>query len=108
MSFTSLLNKVCDIEISLQEQSLTTGEVKRAWQPFYKGIKCRLRTRSSAEKITGFSQYKHSTHVLYLEFLNIEEKTSRIIIEGKIYHITGQLNMGGGHEYLCLYLEVKE
>jgi len=45
---------------------------------------------------------------LYLEYLELDTALTRIICDGQIYRVTGQLNMGGGHEYLCLYLEVKE
>ena len=108
MSFTSLLNRRCDVETAVKTQSPLTGEVTTAWTPLYHNVKCRMRTRSDAEKQNGSSEYQVSTHVLYLEYLELDTALTRIICDGQIYRVTGQLNMGGGHEYLCLYLEVKE
>ncbi|MGB2579691.1 head-tail adaptor [Elusimicrobium simillimum] len=108
MSFTSLLNKTCNIEICTKTQCPVTGEIKNTWHTLYNNIKCRIRTRSADERISSYNEYKLSTHAMYLEYLKLDDALTRIVLDGEIYHIKGQLNMGGGHEYLCLYLEVKK
>jgi len=108
MSFLSLLNRACTVETAVKTQNPVNGETTLQWTPAYQNIKCRIRTRSADEKKNSSSEYSVSTHAMYLEYLQLDCALTRIICDGKTYRVTGQLNMGGGHEYLCLYLEVKE
>ncbi|WP_424244677.1 head-tail adaptor [Elusimicrobium posterum] len=108
MSFASLLNTVCDLEITKPEQQNSTGENKDNWEVLYRNVKCRLRNRSVDERVSSTAKYMNSTHALYTEYLKINPAITRAVIKDKVYNITGILNMGGGHEYLCLYLEVME
>lgn len=108
MSFSSLLNRRCTVETAVKTQNPINGEIILQWAPMYQNIKCRIRTRTAEERKNSSSEYMVSTHAMYLEYLKLDAALTRIICDGQTYRVTGQLNMGGGHEYLCLYLEVKE
>jgi head-tail adaptor len=105
MSFKAMLNRTCDIESASFSENAATGEKRYLWAPWKSGVKCRLRNRAANERITGSAEYQTSSHALYLEFLRLDKTAARIVLDEKIYKITGVIDMGGSGEYLCLYLE---
>lgn len=105
MSFASMLNKTCTLEVCARNKNAKTGEVTCEWRVLAARVKCRLRTRSYAEKINSEARFQHSSYALYLEYTDINPALTRVVIDGKIYKVTGAVDMGGGEEYLCLYLE---
>lgn len=104
MSFKSLLNTVCDIElISLSVSA--QGEQQESYTKLYTSVPCRLRARSVWERRYSDPAYQKSTHSLYLESLNITAGKVRIVMENVPYNVVGVTDMGGAGRYQCLYLE---
>ncbi len=108
MSFASMLNKTCDVELCLREEDKTTGEEKYIWTAQHLGVKCRLRNRTYAERISSDARYQHAGYALYLEYLKIDPLKARVYIDEQYYKVTGAVDMGGGEDYLCLYLELSK
>ncbi len=104
MSFKSLLNKVCDIELISLSVS-PQGEQQESYTKLYNALPCRLRARSVWERRYGDPAYQKSTHSLYLEGINITAGKVRIVMENAPYNVVGVTDMGGAGRYLCLYLE---
>ena len=111
MSFKSMLNKQCVLETASRAHDNDTGEISPVWSALRTNLKCRLRSRSFAERITSGAQYVNSTHVLYIEYieqLELGSAQTRVLLDGVYYEVIGASGMGGEAKYLCLYLERKE
>lgn len=104
MSFKSLLNKVCDIEL-ISFSPDASGAQNPSYAKLHANIPCRLRTRSTWERRYGDPAYQKSTHSLYMAFLNLTPSTIRVVLENEAYNVTGAADLGGAQRYLCLYLE---
>ena len=106
MSFKSMLNKVCDIEISSLSATVPDGGQRQNWAALYSGAPCRLRSRAVSERRYGDVNYQKATHALYTAAKKFPKKAVlRVLCEGKYYDVVGRLDLGGADKYLCLYLE---
>ncbi|MDR0953638.1 MAG: hypothetical protein LBM71_05650 [Elusimicrobiota bacterium] len=111
MSFKSLLNKTCVIEVLSTTPCPSSGQPLESWLAAFSGVKCRLRSRSVSERRYGAVEYQKSTHALYTAFLNLGANNStslkrkRVLLEGVYYNVVGFIDMGGRDKCLCFYLE---
>lgn len=105
MSFKSLLNKTCDIEVLSFESCLITGQKIESWSVLFTAVPCRLRSRAVSERKYSDPEYQKSTHALYIPCRKFAKKTLRIVLEGEVYSVVGHIDMGGKDKYLCLYIE---
>ena len=70
MSFKSLLNKTCDIEL-ISSAASQAGEQAESYSKLFSSLPCRLRARSVWERRYSEPAYQKSTHTLYIAFVNI-------------------------------------
>ncbi len=107
MSFKSLLNRTCDIELVSFGVCDGFGGRTEEKQTLFTALPCRLRTRNSGEKRYSSPEYQYATHSLYLEYVKLPKGRLRVKTGGLYYEVCGRIELGGAQKYLCLYLERK-
>lgn len=107
MSFKTLLNRICDIELLCLGAADSFGSRAEEWQNICSSLPCRLRTRNAGEKRFASPEYQYATHSLYLEYLKLPKGRLRVKTGGIYYEVCGGIELGGAQKYLCLYLERK-
>jgi len=106
MSFKSMLNKLCDIEMSTLSNVAPHGRQHQKWVALVRNVPCRLRGRNVSERRYGDVNYQKATHALYTMTRKFTAGTIlRIVCEGRYYDVIGRLDLGGADKYLCFYLE---
>ena len=106
MSFESLLNKTCTVQLQSTAVNAQTGEKQHSWSDLASNVACRLRMRSANELLSQGSEYVKSTHVMYMKYRQLSPIEHRIVIDGDTYNIIGTSDMGSEGKYVAVYAEL--
>lgn len=108
MSYDSLLNITCTIEVNTQTQNATTGEMTNSWATYASGVRCRLDQASGSGEIRVPNDLLSKvSHVLFLHYrTDLTEFLYRIDIGGTKYNIMRINNAGGQGHHTEILLEL--
>lgn len=113
MSFDSLLNKVCTIEINTPTQD-EAGQMIESWSTIASGLPCRLDPTEGGVEETPRAVYEVATHILFMRVpvtpANFNTEEHRIDVDGDKFTIILISKVYGMSEldHLELYLEKVE
>jgi SPP1 family predicted phage head-tail adaptor len=101
MSFNGLLNTTCTIQTLTETQDADTGQDIKTWTDTEINVKCRLDNAEGDEIMSDTGEVVKASHTLFLNnptYINLDEKSNRIVIEGISYNILLVKDAGGhGH-----------
>jgi len=110
MSFESLLNRRCNIEVATRTQDADSGQMLDTWGVLLPGVACRLNIKSGGKIVGPEAIYEKVSHILFMRRpfgIDLNTKSHRIDIDGEKYSILlvndvyGQRNIS----HLELYLK---
>ncbi len=90
MSFDSLLNLSCSIQLNTPTQQAGTGKQVDVWSNVVTGVKCRLDARSGGVKDNREFIFEQATHLLFMRpnaTVTPTTESHRIVIAGSNYKI---------------------
>lgn len=107
MSFDSLLNTTCTIEVKTKTQDTTSGEMVDSWVNHATSVKCRLDQAKGGEIRKADDVFVKTTHMLFLEYrTDLDENNYRIVIGSRTYNILLVRDAGGEARHTELDLEI--
>lgn len=90
MSFDSLLNRRCTIEVKTSTQNADSGQMIESWGVLLSAIKCRLDIKSGGKIVGAESVYEKASHILFMRkpaSVVLTTEDYRIDIDGDKYEI---------------------
>lgn len=108
MSFDSLLNTTCTIEVNTKSQHATTKEWTDSWANHATLVRCRLDMASGAGEVRIPNDIRSKvTHLLFLKYrTDLDEFDYRIDIGGTKYNIMRISQAGGTTHHTEIFLEL--
>lgn len=107
MSYNSLLNTTCTIQVATKAVNATTGEVTKSWATHATLVPCRLDQARGAEIRKADNVYIKATHMLFILYrTDLNEKDYRIVIGSNTYNILLVRQAGGMTNHTELDLEI--
>jgi len=109
MSFESLLNRRCNIEVATRVQDTDSGQMIDSWGVLLAGVACRLDVKSGGKVVGPDAIYEKVSHILFMRRpfgIDLDTKTHRIDVDGGKYSILLVNNVYGQSNisHLELYL----
>lgn len=105
MSFQGLLNTTCTIQTKTVTNNATSNQAIESWASTYTLVKCRLDQNTGRVNYTQNAIYSKATHIMFMEYRTLSEKTHRIVCGGNNYTILAVINAGGVNRHLEVLLE---
>ena len=102
MSFDSLLNKSCSIQVKTETQD-GAGQMQESWTNAYTNVNCRLDTAGGAKTSIPQLIYEKATHILFMRVISgfkFSSKDNRVTIGSTDYEILLVSDAAGhGHHW---------